>query len=279
MSASKNPVPVNAVLKTVPIASISERLGHNPREDYGRADGSLDDLIASIRSRGILTPMLLRAAKEPGRYYVVAGHRRLAAAIACGLTQAECLCLPWRPEGEIVAEDEALAIIENVQRKNLTPIEQARGYKRLLDIGIKLDQVAQMVGLKPCTVRSALRFLELPLPIQEQVAAREILRESASQLVRMQRGGVPEQEVARVAKIAATPGVHGQVVVAESSRAIVVARAQKPPQAGRRRDLAVSPAQEKNLLFDWAVKRYGSLENALKRLKEIEEAHLSRRAL
>jgi ParB family chromosome partitioning protein len=128
--------------------------------------GRLEELAASIKSRGVIQPILVRRLPE-GSYRIVAGERRWRAAQLAGLPE-----LPVIVKEVSEAEAFELALIENIQRMDLNPIEEAEAYQRLLtDHGLKQDDVATRVGKERSSVANALRLLKLPAVVREQVAS------------------------------------------------------------------------------------------------------------
>ena len=124
-------------------------------------DASLDELAASIAKDGLLQPLVVR--KDGKKYQIVAGERRWQ---ACKKLKMKTVPVT------IIEADEAktleLALIENLQRTNLNPIEEARGYKALISAtGMKQDEVAQAVSKSRAAVTNALRLLDLPEEVQE----------------------------------------------------------------------------------------------------------------
>lgn len=123
-------------------------------------DSKLNELAASIKAHGVLLPILLR--RDGGRLEVVAGERRLRAARIAGLDTVPALV-------KELSSSQALevALIENLQREDLNPIEQAEAYLRLQDeFGLTQEEVARRVGRDRSSVANALRLLKLPKPIQ-----------------------------------------------------------------------------------------------------------------
>lgn len=132
-----------------------------PRENYDPE--RLEDLMSSIKEKGILQPIVVR--KSGDGYEVVAGERRLRAARALNLEQIPVVI-------KNVDDNEALvlALVENIQREGLNPIEEARGFKRLIEeFGFTQDYVAQSVGKNRTTITNLLRLLKLPFDIQQAV--------------------------------------------------------------------------------------------------------------
>jgi ParB family chromosome partitioning protein len=132
-------------------------------QDQPRSNlGNLDDLQSSIDAHGVLEPLLVRRL-EGGKYELVSGERRFHAAMAVGLTEVPCMELT-------VNDQEALeiALIENLQRKDLTAFEEAEGYFTLIE---KYDythqQVAEAIGRSRVTVTESLSLLQIPPPIRD----------------------------------------------------------------------------------------------------------------
>ena len=133
-----------------------------PRRHFARE--ALEDLIHSIQQRGVLQPLLVRRKGED--YELIAGERRLRAAIEAGLTDVPVSVME-------VADHEALelALIENLQREDLNPLEEAEGYRVLAEqFGMTQDEVAQRVNKARASVANALRLLSLPDEIKKFVA-------------------------------------------------------------------------------------------------------------
>ena len=126
-----------------------------PRTDY--SEDKLEDLKASIKEKGILQPLLVRES-ENGFYEIIAGERRLKAAKSLNMKDVPAII-------KSVTDQEAfvIALIENVQRENLNPVEEAGAYKKLIDdFGYKHDDVAQAVGKDRSTITNLMRILKLP---------------------------------------------------------------------------------------------------------------------
>jgi ParB family chromosome partitioning protein len=124
----------------------------------------LEELRDSISNHGVLQPIVVR--KMEGRYQIVSGERRWRAARLAGLERIPAV------QREVVSDNEMLelALVENVQRRDLDPLERARGFKALMEgLGITQEAVAVKVGLKRATVANHLRLLELPDKVQQAV--------------------------------------------------------------------------------------------------------------
>lgn len=132
-----------------------------PRERFD--DEALDDLAASIREVGVLQPIIVRPDDEEGRYVLVAGERRWRAAAL-----ADVALIPAVIRDE--ADDETNlteALIENLQREDLSPLEEAAAYRQLMeDFSMTHEQIAERVGKSRSAVTNTLRLLQLPAAIQ-----------------------------------------------------------------------------------------------------------------
>ena len=138
-----------------------------PRKDF--VDARLRELADSIRQKGVLQPVLVEADAD-GRYTVIAGERRFRAAKLAGLERIPVIV------GRFSAEEKLeIALIENVQREDLTPIEEAQAYRRLMDMAaLSQEQVAAKVGKDRSTVANSLRLLRLPEDMQSALSRGEM---------------------------------------------------------------------------------------------------------
>ena len=133
-----------------------------PRRTF--SPGALEELVASIREKGVLQPVLVRP--TPDGYELVAGERRFRAAEAAGLSTIPAVV-------RRLSDREALeaALVENIQRTDLNAIELAEGYQRLVhDFSLSQEQVAERVGKDRATVANTVRLLKLPPPVRQAVA-------------------------------------------------------------------------------------------------------------
>jgi len=130
----------------------------NPEQPRTEFDSdALESLADSIREHGILNPIVAR--RDGGAYTIIAGERRFRAAALAGLSEVP-LVVRTSPDAK---EQLELALVENLQRADLDPIEAALGYDRLMNVySMTQDQVAKRVGKKRSTVANALRLLKLP---------------------------------------------------------------------------------------------------------------------
>lgn len=135
---------------------------NQPRERFDPEE--LEDLAASIRTAGVLQPILVRALGD-GRYELIAGERRLRAARQAGLDRIPALTQSADEEQSL-----ELALIENIQRQQLNPIEEARAFSTLMNQhGLTQEAVAEKLGRKRSSIANTLRLLRLPAPVQEMM--------------------------------------------------------------------------------------------------------------
>lgn len=157
---------------------------------------ALNDLAASIREHGILQPILVRRHEDGVRYEIVAGERRFRAAAKANLDQVPCLVVD-------IADEKALpiALVENLQREDLNPLEEARGFLRLSDeLGYTQEEIARVVGKDRATVANTMRLLKLPMSVQEMVADRTLTMGHARALLGVKIPALIEELAYVVAK-------------------------------------------------------------------------------
>jgi ParB family transcriptional regulator, chromosome partitioning protein len=148
-----------------------ERLHRNPEQPRHRFDDeALEELAASIRRHGVLQPLLV-SEDGPDRYLVVTGERRLRAAQRAGLETVPAVI---RERIDSAAQLE-LALVENLQRRDLTPLEEARAFEHLrTSLGLTQAEIAERVAMDRSTVANALRLLKLPEEVQAMVDSGEL---------------------------------------------------------------------------------------------------------
>ena len=132
-------------------------------------EGSLYELAESIKAQGIMQPILVRPVGA-GRYEIIAGERRSRAAKLAGLEEVPVLVKEVPDESAA-----AMALIENIQREDLNPLEEAQGLKRLVDeFGMTHEQAAQSVGRSRSAASNLLRLLQLAAPVQQMLMAGDL---------------------------------------------------------------------------------------------------------
>jgi ParB family chromosome partitioning protein len=144
-----------------------EKIKPNPFQPRGSFDpGKLDELANSIKEKGVIQPIIVR--KIDDGYELVAGERRLVAVKKLGLSIIPAILTEnLSKEGSL-----ELSIIENIQREDLNPIDQGKGYKRLIEeFGLSQEDISKKVGKDRTTISNILRLLNLPHEVQEYVVS------------------------------------------------------------------------------------------------------------
>ena len=148
-----------------------------PRQNFDK--NSLEDLTNSIRARGIIQPLIVRKSNEENKYELIAGERRLQASQNAGLHEVPVVILNIDDVRSL-----EFAIVENVQRKDLNPIEEAEGYKRLInEFNYDQEKVAKFIGKSRAHISNCLRLLNLPKKIIQQIIENKITQGHAKILV------------------------------------------------------------------------------------------------
>jgi ParB family chromosome partitioning protein len=174
LSADAPPATVKAAetgLREVPV-DLLRRGKYQPRVDM--REDSLAELAESIKVQGVVQPIVVRPLPNPmgaeTQYEIVAGERRWRAAQMAGLQTIPAVIRDIPDESAV-----AVALIENIQRENLSPIEEARSLHRLIEeFGLTHADAADAVGRSRVTVTNLLRLLELPRPVREMLERREL---------------------------------------------------------------------------------------------------------
>jgi ParB family chromosome partitioning protein len=157
-SEAQEAVP-GAAVTLVPVASLQAGT-HQPRKRF--PEESLKELARSIQEKGVLQPILVESL-DGGGYRIVAGERRFRAAQLAGLRDIPVFVRRFSD-----TEKTEIALVENLQREDLSPVEEANGYKVLMEKGeLSQEEVAKRVGKNRSTVANALRLLKLPRPMIE----------------------------------------------------------------------------------------------------------------
>ncbi|MEJ5301235.1 MAG: ParB/RepB/Spo0J family partition protein [Thermodesulforhabdaceae bacterium] len=136
---------------------------HQPRSVI--EDQDLEELAASIAEKGVLQPLIVTRSEEPGHYRIIAGERRWRAAQKVGIKEVPVILKDATPSDLL-----EIALIENIQRKDLSCIEEALAYAKLQkEFGLSQQEIARRVGKSRSAVANTLRLLSLPQPIQEDI--------------------------------------------------------------------------------------------------------------
>ena len=204
------------------------RIRPNPRQPRQTFDdASLEELARSIKSTGLLQPIVVRPL-DAGRFELIAGERRWRAAQKAGIHQIPAVVRNV-PDERLLE----LALIENLQREELNPIEEAEAYRILVDdLGLTQNELADRVGKQRATVANALRLLGLPQRVQDMVRTRQITMGHARALLAL-------EDVAAIVALAQRLVADGLSVREVEARAKPAAKISGP--AAERRPKPVDP--------------------------------------
>lgn len=181
-TASSPVLGTGGTLAEIPVGSIVPN-PHQPRMHFD--EGKLQELTDSIKEHGILQPLVVT--KNGAQYELIAGERRFQAAKKLGLATVPVLVRDVTEQQKL-----ELAIIENIQRHNLNPIEEAKAFLRLIDeFNLPQEKVAEKMGKSRSTVANTLRLLHLPVEIQRAVAEGKISEGHAKALLSIEN---PEKQ-------------------------------------------------------------------------------------
>lgn len=195
LGPSASEAKADGTLLQIPLEAIRPNR-YQPRAVFD--EQALGDLAESLRTSGLLQPVIVRSLTD-GKFELVAGERRWRAAERLG----------WRDIGAVVREVDdrtllTLALVENLQRDQLSPIDEARGYHRLVEeFGVSNDELGEMVGRNRSTVANALRLLRLPASVQELVHMGRLTTGHARALLQLRS----DQEMQAVAEQAVEQGL------------------------------------------------------------------------
>src|SRR6185295_14206696 len=180
--------------RTAPIDADIDRLAPNdfqPRLDVN--DARLQELAQSIRSNGVIQPIVVRQVGD--RFQIIAGERRLRAAKLAGLMRVPIVIREVAPGQENSLLE--MALVENIQREDLNPIEEAMAYRRLADdFRLKQEDIAGAVGKDRASVANFLRLLKLPEEVRAEVAAGRLSMGHARALLSL-AGEADQRQTAR----------------------------------------------------------------------------------
>jgi ParB family chromosome partitioning protein len=215
----------DTILAEIPVGAI-EPNPHQPRQHFD--EQSLAELSASIREIGVLQPVLVRPAVD-GRYQLIAGERRWRAARRAGLDTMPALI---RATDDLASVEQAL--VENLHRQDLSPLEEASAYQQLIeDFGLTHEQVATRVGKSRQAITNTLRLLQLPPAVQHLLADGRLSAGHARALL-----GTPDrarQELLAKQTVAESLSVRRvEELVRELNSAPITALAPDAPAADRR---------------------------------------------
>ena len=185
--------PTNIGLLMVPIEQIAPN-PFQPRKTFNEA--SIEELARSVAQHGIVQPLVVTRAGE-NRYKLIAGERRFRAAQKAGLTTVPVVVKEMMGEGDALE----IALIENIQREDLNPIEEALAYHQLhQDFSLTQEEISKRVGKERSTVANFLRLLKLPDPVKKLLASGQLSMGHARALLAVESAKKQEQLADRVVK-------------------------------------------------------------------------------
>jgi ParB family chromosome partitioning protein len=195
-------------------------IGRNPRQPRARLEPTeLEELANSIREHGVIQPLIVAQTAYPGQYTLIAGERRLEASRLAGLATVPAI-VREASEQQLLE----VALVENIQRLDLGPLETALAYKHLADdFGLSHEAIAAKVGKKRVTVTNTMRLLRLPQTILESLAAGEITEGHARALLQLPAA---EAQLAAYATV-----VHKGLSVRQTEELVNQLQGEKPRRA------------------------------------------------
>ena len=179
-------------LAEIPISQIQPN-PFQPRKTFNEA--SIDELARSVRQHGIVQPLVVTRSGD--KYKLIAGERRYRAAQKAGLTTVPVLIKEMMAEGDALQ----IALIENIQREDLNPIEEAMAYHQLHDdFQLTQEEISRRVGKERSTVANFLRLLKLPDPVKKLLASGQLSMGHARALLAIESPKKQEQLAERVVR-------------------------------------------------------------------------------
>ena len=237
------------------------------------ADERLEDLAQSIRAHGIIQPIVVRRL-DSQRYQIIAGERRWRAAQRAGLHKVPVVVKEVAP-----AERQRRlewALIENIQRENLNPIEEAHAYRRLVDeFGLRHEDIAAQVGKDRSSIANTLRLLRLPEEVQQEVGTGRLSMGHARAIV----GLADAAEQRRIAREVLARGLSVRETETMVKAASAPSTEKSPPQAAARKDVHTRAAEQQlSLALGTAVEikrrgRRGVVEIAFSNEDELQRIY------
>jgi ParB family chromosome partitioning protein len=215
-----------AEARVIPLAEIRP----NPFQPRQVVDEDIDELAASIREKGVLQPVVVRRRRDG--YELVMGERRFRAALKAGLVSIPAV-VRAATDGEMLE----LALVENVQRRNLNAIDEALAYRRLADeFKLTQEDIAARVGRDRSTVSNALRLLGLPFKVRDAIAGGRLSAGHARALLQL----ASRREQVELAERIVTDGLS-----VRAAEGLCAGRRERPKRARRDKDVHVRQVEER----------------------------------
>ena len=182
----------NNMEKEIVFVSLDDIIPNRFQPRLSFDEEALNELAKSIRQHGIIQPLVLR--KVGTKYEIIAGERRYKASYIAGLTKVPAVIIDLNDN-----ESAEVAIVENIQRKNLSPIEEAKSYKKLLDRGyLTQDELASRMGKTQGAISNKLRLLNLSQEVQDALLNNQISERHARSLLRLEKEDEQQEVLSRI---------------------------------------------------------------------------------
>ena len=232
----------------LPVEEIRPNPGQ-PRRSFEQAD--LEELADSIRKYGVLQPLTVR--RRRGGYELIAGERRLRSAKMAGLRQVPCILAEANAE-----ESSVLALVENLQRRELHFLEEAEGISRLVRVyGMRQEEAASRLGKSPSAVANKLRLMRLPEDVLETIVSAGLTERHARALLRLNTPQEQRQALGKIVEL-------GMNVAAAEAFVDVVLDGSPCPAV---KEKAVSRGQKSFVMKDLRL-FYNTLDRSLDMLRQ-----------
>ena len=216
-------------LLEVPIEQISPN-PYQPRKTF--VDASLDELANSVREHGIIQPLVVTRHGE-NKYRLIAGERRFRAAQKAGLKLVPVVVKETMADGDVLQ----VALIENIQREDLNPIEEAYAYHQLHEeFSLTQEEISKRVGKERSTVANFLRLLRLPDPVKKLLASGQLSMGHARAILAVDSAKKQEQLAEKVVK---------RGLNVRQTEMLAAEGAPKPEQGEKEKDIFTRDAEEK----------------------------------
>jgi ParB family chromosome partitioning protein len=235
------PVPAAPDRPRTYFAAAIEDVYPSPEQPRRRfADAELDELATSIRAHGVIMALVVRPRPGgAGGYYLIAGERRWRAAQRAGLRE-----VPVVVQDVDAREAFERALVENLQRADLNPIEEAAAFQRLIgEFGLTQEQIAERVGKDRSTVANAVRLLKLPPSVREHVEERRLSMGHARALLALESSGPDAIEIAARAVIA--KGLSVRATEDLIRKQTTPAKVKEPAPSGPKKSASVRDLEDK----------------------------------
>ena len=202
---------------------------YQPRKTFN--DASIDELTRSVREHGIVQPLVVTRSGD--KYKLIAGERRFRAAKKAGLTSVPAVIKELLQAGESLQ----IALVENIQREDLNPIEEANAYHQLHEeFGMTQEEIARRVGKERSTVANFLRLLKLPETVKKLLASGQLSMGHARALLAMESTRRQEQLADRVVR---------RSLNVRQTETLAAERSPKPARKEKAKDVFTLDAEEK----------------------------------